>query len=387
MSSQPPNRRKSKAAWSKDDDVRLCRSFVFATQDEEGTEHVKNMWNRLYKHYAALAAEDPDAAPRAVGALQTHWSSFIRPEVAFFMSLLVKTEKEEHEGWKEEDFIEKTKNHFEAIRQKEAADAMCAYSEAKQLAVLEDADIPPHPRTKPSKFRYVHCIPVLKTSKRFMRAVTSAKTPGEVVRSSTQKRLKLPSDADQAVNASEASDDSVSRRESSPPQHEPSLKRSKGGDAPSSSCASAPESRSSSSSSPCALSSVVKVSVPSGVAVTAVTPSPIVAPSATLNSEIPGIDALNGRHLSAKTPVFQIQHTQQKANYRLKLLNELRGIVETISQLANQFASTMAVPNVSASSRLDPTLVEEMQQDLRFFREQKSRLKQELDALDAKSQS
>ncbi|CAI5711400.1 unnamed protein product [Peronospora destructor] len=386
MSSLPLNRRKSKAAWSKEDDVRLCRSFVFATQDSEGTEHVKNMWNRLYKHYAALAAEDPDAAPRAVGALQTHWSSFVRPEVAFFMLLLVKTEKEEHESWKEEDFIEKTKNHFEAIRQKEEADAMCAYSEAKQLAVLEDADLPPHPRTKPTKFRYVHCISVLKTSKRFMRAVTSAKTPREGVRSSTQKRPKLPSDADQAVNASEASDDSVSRRESSPPQHEPFLKRSKGGDAPSSFCASAPESRSSSSSS-YALSSVVKVPVPSGVAVAAVTPSPIVAPSNTLNSKIPGIDALNGRHLSAKTPVLQIQHTQQKANYRLKLLNELRGIVETISQLANQFASTMAVPNVSASSRLDPTLVEEMQQDLRFFREQKSRLKQELDALDAEGQS
>ena len=90
MSSLLLNNRNIKAAWSKEDDVRLCRSFVLATQDGEGTEHVKNMWNRLYTHYAALIAEDPDAAPRAVGALQTRWSSFIRPEASFFMSLLVK---------------------------------------------------------------------------------------------------------------------------------------------------------------------------------------------------------------------------------------------------------------------------------------------------------
>jgi hypothetical protein len=91
MSSPTSNRRKSKAAWSKEDDIRLCRAFVMATQDGEGTEHVKNMWTRVHTHYAALVAEEePEAAPRAGGALQTHWSSFIRPESAFFMNILDK---------------------------------------------------------------------------------------------------------------------------------------------------------------------------------------------------------------------------------------------------------------------------------------------------------
>ncbi|CAI5701327.1 unnamed protein product [Peronospora effusa] len=97
--------------------------------------------------------------------------------------------------------------------------------------------------------------------------------------------------------------------------------------------------------------------MPNGVAIAAVTPLPNVAPSATLDIKIPRIDAQNSRNLSAKTP------------------------------LANQFASTMAGPNVSASSQLDPTLVEEMQQDVRFFQEQNRRLKQELDALDTEGQS
>ena len=90
MSSPTLHRRKTKTAWSKSDDVRLCRSFVLATQSGEDTEHVRNMWTRVQTHYSALAAaENPAAIPRAGGALQTHWSSFIRPDSFFFMSLLL----------------------------------------------------------------------------------------------------------------------------------------------------------------------------------------------------------------------------------------------------------------------------------------------------------
>ncbi|CAI5701326.1 unnamed protein product [Peronospora effusa] len=139
-------------------------------------EHVESFAHTLF---AALAAEDPVAAPRAVGALQTHWSSFIRPEATLFMSLLVKVDGKKStktSKWRK-IFVKETKNRFEAIWQKEEADAMRAISEAKQLAVLEDADLPPLPRTIPTKFRYVHCISVLKTSKRSMRAVMSARRP------------------------------------------------------------------------------------------------------------------------------------------------------------------------------------------------------------------
>ncbi|CAH0484890.1 unnamed protein product [Peronospora farinosa] len=70
------------------------------------------------------------------------------------MSLLVKMEKRARRQAREgKIFVEKTKNRFEAIWQKEEADAMRAISEAKQLAVLEDADLPPFPRTIPTKFR------------------------------------------------------------------------------------------------------------------------------------------------------------------------------------------------------------------------------------------
>lgn len=69
----------------------------------------------------------------------------------------------------------------------------------------------------------------------------------------------------------------------------------------------------------------------------------------------------------------------------MKLLAELRGIVETISQLSNQLTGNGAASpmGMAAGSRVDPALAEEVQQDLTFFRDQKRRLKQELDLLDA----
>ncbi|KAG3119830.1 hypothetical protein PI124_g2235 [Phytophthora idaei] len=373
------NRRKSKAAWSNEDDTRLCRAFVLATQDSDGTEHVKNMWTRVYTHYAKLVAEDdPGAAPRAGGALQTHWSSFIRPESAFFMSLLVKVEKEEHEGWKEEEFIMEAKHRFEITRQAEEAEALRAYREATQQVILEGTEPPPKPRTKATTFRYAHCIPVLKTSNRFMRAVLSEKKP-RVVRSPIQKRRgrrpKLPSDADEIMNGSDVSYDSADLHGRASP------KRPKESEA--SSVASASASSSSSSSD---ASSDEGTQMSKGVALSAV---PVEAPARVTQQPvahengIPHAKTPNGSY-AVNAQVARTQGSQQKANYRLKLLAELRGIVETTSQLANQLENGTAAPmGMAAGSRLDPTLAEEVQQDLRFFREQKRRLKQELDTLDA----
>ncbi|KAI9989112.1 hypothetical protein PInf_022849 [Phytophthora infestans] len=378
MASLPSNnRRKSKVAWSNEDDVRLCRAFVLATQDSDGIEHL-------------VANEDPEAAPRAGGALQTHWSSFIRPESAFFMSLLVKPAShcwgrlpqvgnEGREGWKEDDFITEAKHRFETIRQAEEAEALCSYREAKQQAILEDTDPPPKPKTKATTFRYVHCIPVLKTSNRFMRAVLSEKKP-RVMRSHTQKkrdrRLKLPSDADDMMIGSEAFYDSASLHSmAASPKHR------KESDASSVGSAAASVSSSLSSSDDC---SDDGISMPKGVAsssaVPLATPTRVTQQPVVLESSILHAHTQN----AVNVQVIQTLRSQHKANYRLKLLTELRGIVDTISQLANQLENGMAVPmGMTPGSRLDPTLVEEVQQDLRFFRDHKHRLRQELDALDA----
>ncbi|KAH7461868.1 uncharacterized protein KRP23_13733 [Phytophthora ramorum] len=374
------NRRKSKAAWSKEDDIRLCRAFVLATQDGEGTEHVKNMWTRVHTHYAALVAdEDPGAAPRAGGALQTHWSSFIRPESAFFVSLLVKVEKEEHEGWKEEDCLLEANNRFEAIRQAEEVEAVRAYEEAKQQAVIEGTEPPSKPRLKATTFRYTHCIPALRTSTRFMRAATTERKP-RVVRSPVQRRRrrpKLPTDADETVDVSEASDDSMRSHDGASPQHGPSPKRRKASEA---SSGSGSRSGSSSSSLPSDDSSDEGVPAPKGFAIPVANQAPMVVPPVARETSVSRSgNTRNGGH-SVKTHALQ---TQQKANYRLKLLTELRGIVETISQLTNQLTNGTAVPmGMGAATRLDPMLVEEVQQDLHFFRDQKRRLKQELETLD-----
>ena len=115
--------------------------------------------------------------------------------------------------------------------------------------------------------------------------------------------------------------------------------------------------------------------------IAAAAPTPSVASSDVRGIGIPRVD--DGRTSSAEASMLRSQRTQQKANYRLKLLTELRGIVETMSHLANQIANGTAGPiRMPAGSRLDPTLAEEVQQDLHFFREQKYRLKQELEALD-----
>uniref|UniRef100_M4BKH6 Uncharacterized protein n=1 Tax=Hyaloperonospora arabidopsidis (strain Emoy2) TaxID=559515 RepID=M4BKH6_HYAAE len=340
------------------------------------------MWTRVQTHYAALAAEEnPVAVPRAGGALQTHWSSFIRPETSFFMSLLLKVESEEHDGWKEENYIEETLTRFETIRKAEEAETIRAYDEAKQQALLRKADLPSKPRIKVTKFRYVHCVSILKTSKRFMHAVMLEKIPQMEPNPARkrQRRSKHSCDAENAVEATKDCDESSDRHGKSLTQHKPPLKHGKDSDA--SSGASSLASDSSSSNIPRGESNGEQTPVADVQVFAAAAPTPSVASSDVRGIGIPRVD--DGRTSSAEASMLRSQRTQQKANYRLKLLTELRGIVETMSHLANQIANGTAGPiRMPAGSRLDPTLAEEVQQDLHFFREQKYRLKQELEALD-----
>ena len=90
MSSLPLNNRNSNAAWSKEDDVRLCRLFVLVTEYGEGTEHVKKINKELFVHeLAALTAEDLDAAPRAVGQCRSTGRHLFILKQPFLMSFLV----------------------------------------------------------------------------------------------------------------------------------------------------------------------------------------------------------------------------------------------------------------------------------------------------------
>ncbi|CAI5735316.1 unnamed protein product [Hyaloperonospora brassicae] len=344
------------------------------------------MWTRVQTHYSALAAaENPAAIPRAGGALQTHWSSFIRPDSFFFMSLLLTVETEEHEAWSEEEYIQETLKRFETIRKAEEAEAMRTYDEAKHQAALQNADASCKPRVKSTKFRYVHCISILRTSKRFMHAVMLEKTlqMRHAPAHERQRRSKSTSRAEVAVEASAAFDDSSKQHDRSSAKHEPSVKRWKSSDA-------LPEQATSlaSDSSPLTVlhgdSSDEETLTANGTATIHAVPAPTAASFSARRNDMPrDRDTLNSRTSSIGSPMLQLQRKQQKANYRLKLLTELRGIVETISHLASQIASDTAAPiGMTAGSRLDPTLAREVQQDLHFFREQKHRLRQELEALD-----
>ncbi|GMF42133.1 unnamed protein product [Phytophthora fragariaefolia] len=203
----------------------------------------------------------------------------------------------------------------------------------------------------------------------------SEKKP-RAVRSPVQKRQrphsKLDSDPEEASVSSDASGDLHERVS---PHSESIPKRRKGSEA--SSAASGSVSGSSTSSSPSDESSDEGVPAPEGF-------------SATKGGQQLAARESNGTRASTQNGgfvgnahVIKSHRTQQKANYRLKLLAELRGIVETVSLLASQLANGAASPmGMVPGSRVDPTLAEEVQQDLRFFREQKRRLQQELDALE-----
>ncbi|RLN06177.1 hypothetical protein BBJ28_00010140 [Nothophytophthora sp. Chile5] len=73
-----------------------------------------------------------------------------------------------------------------------------------------------------------------------------------------------------------------------------------------------------------------------------------------------------------------------KEDRRLKLLAELRGIVETIGQLGQQLAwgGVTSVAVAARTGRGLPTLEAEVIQDLAFFRDQKNRLKRQLAELE-----
>ncbi|KAF4321018.1 hypothetical protein JM18_004526 [Phytophthora kernoviae] len=391
-----PNRRRGpKITWSEDDDVRLCRAYVSSTQSEDGTEHVKNMWVRVHEIYNSIVEEEePSAAPRAMSALQTHWATLLRPDLALFMALLVQVENEGHGSWTQEDLMLEANNRFDATKEEEKAAQMHQYEEAKQKAEATGETPPPKPRGKIKPFRYPRCIPILRESKRFMRSVLSEKKDPIAASRKRSRRSLIPNEAEETGDASDpGSDDNteqIKQTEELVPRHNARNARTKHR-------VESLERRSPAAQSPpSSIESDEEVTPTAAVAVPTTTVSPlvasvvapvvmtrVVAPSLAEQRNISRSDTMNSNHALLKEKTLNEQRELEEADYRLKLLAELRGVVETIAQLSNQLVNgAVTLMAVDAQIKSGPTLTEEVKEDLQFFREQKRRLKQELDVIE-----
>ncbi|KAG7398467.1 hypothetical protein PHYBOEH_011088 [Phytophthora boehmeriae] len=368
-----PNRRRGpKITWSEEDDVRLCRAYVASTQSEDGTEHVKNMWVRVHEIYNSIVEEEePTAASRAMSALQTHWATLLRPDLALFMAHLVQVENEGHEGWTQEDLMLEANNRYDATKEEEKAAQMQQYEEAKQKAEAAGETPPPKPRGKIKPFRYPRCIPILRESKRFMRSVLSEKKDPIAASRKRSRRSFIPNEADASdpgsddpVEQMKQSDRNIrtKSREESPDAQSPFTSESDEDTAP-------------------AAAFAAPVTTASPLMAPVMMTTRVVAP--TDQHSIPRSDAMNGNHSLTRDQTLNGHRDLVDTDYRLKLLAELRGVVETIAQLSNQLVNgAVTLMAVDAQLKTGPTLTEEVKEDLQFFREQKRRLKQELDALE-----
>ncbi|RLN06176.1 hypothetical protein BBJ28_00010141 [Nothophytophthora sp. Chile5] len=339
--------RRGKAHWTDEDDIRLCRAYVSCAESSresvDGSEQSRNLWTRVHARYAALTeADDPNAAPRNSGALQTHWASLIRPDVALFEST----------------------SRFVATREKAEEEELREYEEEKQRASSANSNPPPpKPRAKTTTFRFLHCLEILRSSDRFMRSVLSEEKGPLVVnaRKRRRRRSAAPTDAEETPDASEAGAnpldwDEVHVGEVSNPR---------------------------ASTNWLGVTCIdqlrtMLVSEWSGRRLRRVKPHRLPVRSAG-STERPA-----NEYLLLKTRALRDRRAEEKSEHRLKLLAELRGVVATIAQLANEFVSgSVTSMAVAAQTEARPTLAEEVKEDLHFFRQEKCRLKRELDALDA----
>lgn len=185
-------------AWTAEEDAWLCKAYTNISEDGATAtdQSSKLLWERVHGAYQTLAEEAYPA--RNAGALQSRWSGLIRPDVSLFASLYSAVKAEEHSGWTEADYTEEAKHRFAAKREQLNANALRAY---QALVTKSGNDKRAKPRMKSEDFRLLHCYDILKSSVRFMRALSSPRKRQH--RSLESQEDQLNDDGDGDVDSSD----------------------------------------------------------------------------------------------------------------------------------------------------------------------------------------
>ncbi|KAI9915453.1 hypothetical protein PsorP6_007443 [Peronosclerospora sorghi] len=379
------NMRQGKERWTHADDKRLGRALLTVFEKSGDTIVMSDncaLWKRVQQCYQELvAAEKSDnlAVPRSAHSLHTRWARGIRPDMILFASLVKKTQKD---GKSSAKSIKEANKLFQGQRSEINAAAVRQFVKDRQRTPTTsggDSDTDSaRPKLKFESFHFRHCYDILCSNPAFLEALMEkGKKNSQNKRRRTEERLLEEYSSSTSKDESDAGDDF-------PKDEEPKLAEV-------------------SQYSHDRRAQVTKVAsstrkhvhqqptnskaVPNGTRTMGHPSKARISGSVVISCEDARCN-FDANHLkcdrSLANEYVRLHMQILKKDRRLKLLAELRGVVATISQLAQQFAWN-GVASAALAARTEGVhhaLDQDVLGDIAFFRREKHRLKLEIAALD-----
>ncbi|KAF4140510.1 hypothetical protein GN958_ATG10299 [Phytophthora infestans] len=396
--------RRGKERWTHADDKRLARALlaVFDSHGEVVLSDNCTLWKRVQQRYQELVTAEqtivPDitAAPRSARSLHTRWSRGIRSDMVLFASLVDKMQKT---GKKPHKVIKQAEKLFREDRSKTNATAVRQFVQGRQRPPGPTCDTETdsaRPKFKFESFHFRHCYDVLRSNPQFIGALLEQ--VGVHGEGGLRKRRRTEGasgqDEEEYSSSTTSSDDSDTADSREFEEHEmvvhvPHVNRIE----------SAKVGGIRSQQMPTSWQNHQDVA--NGVNRPVLQARTLVrypnlaqhgSDSAVITFEdtsddlgVPRLECdreVANEYVRLRTQILQ-------EDRRLKLLAELRGVVTTISQLAQELAWNGVASAALAvrTGAVFPALNEDVLRDVVFFRGEKRRLKQAVAALDGGSVS
>ncbi|KAG6583048.1 uncharacterized protein IUM83_06001 [Phytophthora cinnamomi] len=387
--------RRGKERWTHADDRRLGRALlaVFASQgDVVALSDNCALWKRVQQRYQGLVAAEqavvPDvtAAPRSARSLHTRWARGIRPDMILFVSLVDKLQRA---GKKPAKAVKQATKLFRDERSETNAAAVRQFVQERQTPSGDSETDSARPKLKFESFHFRHCYDILSASPSFVEALLQqAKAGGDHGPRKRRRTEAGGSDAEEysSSTSSDESDTADSREdEEQENEHEQELLLR---DAPAGRIQLAKVGAISSRQVPAQSAAGWRAAAngvpvhPSSAAVAGRGADSVVITFDDMSEDVEYPRLECDREVANAYVRLRTQTLQE--DRRLKLLAELRGVVTTISQLAQQLAWN-GVASAALAARTGgvcPALDQDVLRDIAFFRHEKQRLKHEIAALD-----
>ncbi|CEG36641.1 uncharacterized protein PHALS_03313 [Plasmopara halstedii] len=382
--------RRGKERWTHLDDERLSQALlaVFASHREVMLSDNCALWKRVHKRYHELVLAEPAAVPditvalRSARSLHTRWARGIRPDMILFASLVDKLQKA---GKKPLKAIEQAEKLFKEERSEINATIMRRFVRDRQQPIITPSDLEAyvvHPKLKFESFHFRHCYEILRSNRRFLEVLLGQDGDHKVGTLHKRRRVSGTNATDEIEDSFLTSSDNsdtfdfhnnkehkaIMQVTTEPYQtnnlERPTLPHSKWQVA--------------------ANNISTQVRTPASPLNVASHGSSSVVVSFDDNGEYSQISRLECDRDIANE-FIRIRTKKLEDDRRLKLIAELRGVVETIAKLAKQLAWTgVASTTLAAKTGLICSVLDEdVLRDIAFFRAEKKRLQQSIAALDS----
>ncbi|KAL3662892.1 hypothetical protein V7S43_012292 [Phytophthora oleae] len=387
--------RRGKERWTIADDKRLGHALldVFANQGEVVVLSDNcALWKSVQQRYQALAAAEQavvpniTAAPRSARSLHTRWARGIRPDMILFASLVDKLQKA---GKKPAKATKQAVKLFREERSEINATAVRQYVQGRLRPPSPTGDSETdstRPKLKFETFHFHHCYDILRSNPKFIETLLEQTRVNGGGGARKRRRIDgIGGPEEDEYSSSTSSDDSDTADSN---EDEDLLLQS--------------SNRFQAAKVDAITSEQVSTlrkshqATGNGVQRPILQVRPLVQPLSASQSrsdsviitledtrddlELPRLEC--DRELANEYIRLRTQTLQE--DRRLKLLAELRGVVTTISQLAQQLAwnGVASAALAARTGTVCPQLDQDVLRDIAFFRGEKQRLKQAIASLD-----